>query len=396
MIYGFRGANIQSVFTLIENMDFKHFTLGRNYRSTQTIVSAARSVIENNSMQLEKTVFTQNEKGDKIVYYELPDTNAEALQVVKVIMALTRQRPTSGREKVKAGDIAILYRMSYLSRSIEEYLLRNGIKYTIVGGAPFYARKEIKDVLAYVRFLVNPSDQQAFLRIINTPKRKLGEKALEQVFDCFNKLNHVNIESSNALIQACNDVQLKGVAKKGMENFIATITHLSNFIDANGSSPRQVIEEIVRVTNYTDYLIESEKEKAEEKIANVVELAEIATSYSSLEDFIANMVLNNAETDTTEDAEEDKVKLLTMHSSKGLEFPIVIIVGANEGIVPHHKADTVESIDEERRLFYVAMTRAMKGLFITRSKVMPMNGVPYHCKSSRFVNEIDSEYVRKL
>lgn len=286
--------------------------------------------------------------------------------------------------------------MSYLSRSIEEYLLRNGIKYTIIGGAPFYARKEIKDVLAYVRFLVNPSDQQAFLRIINTPKRKLGEKALEQVFDCFNKLNHVNIESSNALIQACNDVQLKGVAKKGMENFVATITHLSNFIDANGSSPRQVIEEIVRITKYTDYLMESEKEKAEEKIANVVELAEIASSYSSLEDFIANMVLNNAETDTTEDAEEDKVKLLTMHSSKGLEFPIVIIAGANEGIVPHHKADTVESIDEERRLFYVAMTRAMKGLFITRSKVMPMNGVPYHCKSSRFVNEIDSEYVRKL
>jgi DNA helicase-2/ATP-dependent DNA helicase PcrA len=395
-IYGFRGANIESVFKLIENMDIKQYTLGQNYRSTKTIVAAARSVIVNNSMQLEKTVFTNNKQGEKVVYMECTDTNAEALQIVKLIMALTRKKPKPGEKRIKLGDIAVLYRMSYLSRVIEEYLLKNGIKYTIVGGCPFYARKEIKDIMSYLRFIYNPDDVQAFKRIINTPKRGIGEKTIEHLFHCQNDQKHVNIDNESMLMQACENATLKGTAKKGMEQFVATIEHLKDFILNNEATPSRAIREIVRTLKYNDYLIETEKKDAEEKIANVAELIEIAGQYDTLEDFICNMALNNVETEDTEDMEEDKVQLLTMHSCKGLEFPVVIISGANEGIIPHYKADTINSIDEERRLWYVAMTRAEELLFMLRSKMMPMNGVPNYCKESRFIQEIEPEYIAKI
>jgi len=398
MIYGFRGANIESVLKLIETMELKRFTLGQNYRSTKTIVEASRSVIVNNSMQLEKSVFTDNKQGEKIIYYELPDTTSEALQAVKIIMALTRKKPKSGEKQIKAGDIAILYRMSYLSRAVEEQLIRNGIKYTVVGGCPFYARKEIKDIMSYLRFIYNPKDLQAFKRIINVPKRGLGEKALEQLFDCQNGLSYANIDEDRMLMQACKDVKLKGAAKKGIDKFIATIEYLKEFIITNEATPSKAIKEIVNVLRYNDYLIETEKKDAEEKIANVAELAEIASQYETLEDFICNMVLNNVQTDENDEEEtsEPGVQMLTMHSSKGLEFPVVIILGSNEGIIPHYRADTVNSVDEERRLWYVAMTRAKEYLFLLRSKMMPMNGVPNYCKESRFVQEIASEYIAKM
>lgn len=396
-IYGFRGANINSVYTFIDKMELKQFTLGQNYRSTKTIVAASRSVILNNSVQLEKTVFTDNKQGENLMYFEEPDINSEALRIVKLILGLTRRKLKPGEKQIKRGDIAVLYRMSYLSRAIEEGLLRNGIKYTIVGGCPFYARKEIKDIMAYLRFIYNPQDTQAFQRILNTPKRGIGEKAFEEIFSCFSDLKHVNMNGVNMLMQACQSATLKGAAKKGLERFIAIIEHLNDFILTNEATPSRAIREIVHILKYNDYLIDTEKKDAEEKIANVEELVEIASQYDTLEDFICNMALNNVETDDTEEAEEDnKVQLLTMHSSKGLEFPVVIIAGSNEGIIPHYKADTVSSIDEERRLWYVAMTRAEEFLFMTRSKMMPMNGVPNYCKESRFIQEINPEYVTKI
>lgn len=396
-IYGFRGANIESVFKLINTMELKQFTLGQNYRSTKTIVEASRSVIVNNSMQLEKSVFTNNKQGEKIIYYELPDTTSEALQAVKIIMALIRKKPKPGEKQIKAGDIAILYRMSYLSRAVEEQLLRNGIKYTVVGGCPFYARKEVKDIMSYLRFIYNPKDLQAFKRIINTPKRGIGEKGLEQLFDCQNDPSYANIDEDDLLMQACKDVKLKGAAKKGIDKFVATIEHLKEFIITNEATPSRAIKEIVNVLRYNDYLVETEKKDAEEKIANVAELAEIASQYETLEDFVCNMALNNVQTDDEDgEAEEPGVQMLTMHSSKGLEFPVVIILGSNEGIIPHHRADTVSSVDEERRLWYVAMTRAKEYLFLLRSKMMPMNGIPNYCKESRFVQEIASEYIVKM
>ena len=390
-IYGFRGANIDSVFQLIENMDIKQFTLGQNYRSTKTIVAAARSVIANNSKQLEKTVFTNNKQGGKLVQAELPDPTSEALQAVKIIMGLTRRRPKPGEKAIKPNDIAILYRMSYLSRVLEEALLRNGIRYNIIGGCPFYARKEIKDVMSYLRFIYNPQDAQAFKRIINTPKRGIGEKSIEKILDLANSEN-----SDIMFVDACKLIKLTGSAKKGIEQFTSAITHLQEFISENHAIPAKAIREIVRITHYNDYLLETEKKDAEEKVANVAELIEIASQYDTLEDFIGNIALNSVETEDTDEAEDNKVQLLTMHSCKGLEFPAVIIMGANEGIIPHYKADTISSIDEERRLWYVAMTRAREYLFILRAKMMPMNGVPMYCKESRFVQEIAPEYIVKI
>ena len=384
-IYGFRGASVQAVLRMSEYFEgLREFILRQNYRSTKTIVGAARSLIEHNTEQIEKTIFTDNEEGEQVVYFETGNPQEEAVKVVKVIMGLIRF------ENFNKKDIAILYRMSYLSRAIEEALLKNGISYTVVGGVPFYARKEIKDIMSYVRFVYNPQDVQAFERIVNVPKRGIGKKGLENIHSVANSLQGDKID----LINACKNTELSGKAKKGLEEFNRTIKTLQELIE-EGESPETIIKSIVKLTNYNKHLLDTEKD-AEERIANVVELQTIASQYDSLEEFIYNMALNS---DINEDDDEeqvnDRVQLLTMHSSKGLEFKAVIIVGANEGIIPHWKADTLSGVEEERRLFYVAMTRAEKMLFIMRPRITHVNGAPMHAKESKFIGEIDERYLLK-
>lgn len=381
-IYGFRGADVRAVYDMIDTYNLKQFVLGQNYRSTKTIVDASRSMIQNNAEQLEKSVFTNNTCGTQIIQFNSADTKTEANQVVKIIKHHVRNGGSF-------SDVAILYRMSYLSRSVEEGFLKNEIPYEVLSGCPFYERKEVKDILGYLRFIMNPKDIEAFKRIINIPKRGIGDKSIDKILSC-QLSEDDDIINENTTIERCKKAELKGAAKAGVQKFVAIVEQLVDFLETH--SPQDCVKEVARLTNYFDYLTDNDRESAEERIANVLELSEIAASYVNLQDFLNNMILNNND---TEEVETDRVKMLTMHASKGLEFPVVIIVGTNDGIIPHQRAIACGDIDEERRLFYVAMTRAQEFLFLTRPKCMLRNGVPQRCQSSRFIDEIDETYIRK-
>lgn len=396
-IYGWRGANIDSIFTLISEIKFKHFTLSRNYRSTKTIVSAARDVICKNSHQLPKKVYTENSTGEKIALFELPDTVSEALHVVRLILSLTKQKKSDG-SYIKYGDIAVLYRMSYQSRILEEVLLKNSINYTIVGGLPFYGRKEIKDVMAYLRLLYNPSDWQALERAINTPRRGIGAKTLELLFDCFNVEDNGKMRTIHFLFSIFQQVQAKGCkgsTKKGLQQFAATLQRLYQFVVLDQAAPDDAIREVIRITKYQDYV--ASENDGDERIANLAELLEIATNYENTLDLVQSLSMYDIDKDQDQQSEkDDKIRLLTMHGSKGLEFPVVIIIGVINGTIPHHRADTPAKIAEERRLFYVAMTRAKELLFFTRALQTTTNGASFCSTVSRFIDDIDPYYIVKI
>lgn len=381
-IYSFRGSDLDAVLSVTDYFpDMKTFVLRRNYRSTKRIVQAARSVIANNSGQIKKEIFTENELGEQVAYLEFDSAQKEANNIVKLIMRLKRKG-------FEYKDIAILYRMSYLSRVVEEAFLENGIPYAIIGGLPFYARKEIKDVMAYVRLAVNPYDIEAFERVVNTPKRGIGKKSIAKIREVANDENSGRIN----IIEACERAELSGKAKQSLSDFVSLIQSIRKSIEEN-VSPKQILEQIVHETAYCSYLL---KEKdGEDRLANVEELISIASQYDTLEDFFYNMSLFSDISEVNED-NQNRVQMLTMHAAKGLEFKVVFIIGANEGIIPHWRAETTKEIEEERRLFYVAMTRAEKLLFITRPRTMHTNGRTVYAKESRFVKEIDPDCLRKL
>ena len=384
-IYSFRGANMDAVYDFMDTHGFRQFMLERNYRSTQTIVKAARSMIVNNVEPFQKEVYSKNEEGSQIVCATLSDTYDESAYIVRVVKAMKKRG-------YDYKDIAVLYRMQYLSRTVEEGLLKNSIPYQVVGGCPFYGRKEVKDIISYARFLQNPHDSEAFKRIINVPKRGVGDKSLERIFSCHQAIVCDTIPE-DGLLTACKETALKGKAKASMEQFMAIMHQLKDV--AETQSPAKLIDEIIRLIGYTTYLRQTEADTADERIGNLMELEEIASSYVDLQDFLNNMVLNTQKADD-ENEVFDGVNLMTMHASKGLEFPVVIMVGSNEGIIPHFKAMYDGDVSEERRLFYVAMTRAEKLLFITRPTVMMRKGMPTYCKQSRFITEVDDVYLKKV
>ena len=381
-IYSFRGSDLDAVLSVTDYFpDMKTFVLRRNYRSTKRIIQAARSVIANNNGQIKKEIFTENELGEQVAYLEFDSVQKEANNIVKLIMRLKRKG-------FEYKDIAILYRMSYLSRVVEEAFLENGIPYAIIGGLPFYARKEIKDVMAYVRLAVNPYDIEAFERAVNTPKRGIGKKSIVKIREVANDKNSGRIN----IIEACERAKLSGKAKQSLSGFVSLIQSIRKSIEEN-VSPKQILEQIVHETAYCSYLLK-EKE-GEDRLANVEELISIASQYDTLEDFFYNMSLFSDISEANED-NQSRVQMLTMHAAKGLEFKVVFIIGANEGITPHWRAETTKEIEEERRLFYVAMTRAEKLLFITRPRTMHTNGRTVYAKESQFVKEIDPDCLRKL
>lgn len=376
-IFGFRGSNIDAVLNSIDTQySFTKYVLSRNYRSTQTIVKAARDVIVNNQKQVPKEVYTENEDGDPIILYEEESDILEANRVVKIVKGIVR----SGN--MRYTDIAILYRMQYLSRKVEEAFLKNGIPYEVVSGNPFYSRREIKDVLSYVRLLHNPYDRESFIRAIGIPKRGVGEKSIEKVI-----LSQQTNETT--IIEAASKAGLRGKAKSGVDQFLSVYKTLKEVYD-HDPDPANLVREVVRITKYESILLEKD-EDAEERIANLLELISIAAEYEDLDDFLSNLTLNCMAED--EESNEGGVKLITMHSSKGLEYPVVIIIGANEGITPHKLADTQARLEEERRLWYVAMTRAEKLLFIVRSKLLISQGQTFRANVSRFVDEISANYL---
>lgn len=361
----------------------KNFVLGQNYRSTKTIVSASRGVIANNVSLFDKTIFTANEEGEPIYLMSRQNQASEAAAVAAKIGHCIR-------EGYKYSDIAILYRMSYLSRKVEEAFMRQQIPYKVLSGTPFYGRMEIKDLLAYLRFINNPTDQIAFERAISVPKRGIGETSINKILSCQDTLSS-DIMKPASFLDACKSVKLKGKAQTGLTQFITVCERLQE--DFTVISPKELVKELVELIGYESYLQDFDKETAEDRIGNVNELINIAAEHATLTEFLNSMSISDNGSD---DEDENVVTMMTMHASKGLEYPVVFVVGTNEGICPHWKALECCSVPEERRLFYVAMTRAKKRLFVTSSKSMVVRGTMKPCEPSRFIGEIPDEYALEV
>ena len=375
-IYQFRGSNIDAVLDTIEKAyPFTKYILSTNYRSTNSIVEASRSLICNNKKQVQKTVKANKPEGFPIVYYEENNAFDEANKVVKIIKSLV-----SG-QNLRYNEIAILYRSNFLSRAIEDALLKNSIPYKIAGGLSFYDRAEIKDLMSFFRLLENPHDEQAFKRIVNIPKRGMGEKTIKKILSFH--------DGENTILDACKKAELKGARKKGVDSFIKDFEELCENYETQ--EPQEVLQNIIKKIDYNTYLSSSYPSDYEEKMENVEELLLISGAYLESSEFVSSISLNyiNSEKD-----DQEAIHLLTMHASKGLEYKSVIIVGVNEGIIPHSMSSSTEKeVEEERRLMYVAMTRAEELLFITRSKLTNRRGFVMNSSPSRFINEIDKEWL---
>lgn len=376
-IYAFRGAKIEAVMNMRNRFkNMRVHLLNTNYRSTQTIVEASKSLINNNTKLVEKNLRSNNENGNPIIHFTEKDPAAEASRIVKLIKLCVE------KYGYKYNDVAILYRMNYLSREIEDALLKYRIPYKIIGGTNFYSRKEIKDVMSYFRLIINPNDVIAFTRAISTPKRGIGEKTIEKIV-AYSKDNNCT------LLEAALNATT-GKAKASSEEFVNIINELENEMETG--TPEEAIELMLKLTKYVKYTRDTEKKSiADDRIENLQELLELSSSFESIEELSANITLDSVAAENNE--EEDCVQLLTMHSSKGLEWNVVIVAGAIEGIAPSYRAKTNSEIEEERRLMYVATTRAKKLLFITMPKYTLKQGSYIRSLESRFTEEIDSQYM---
>lgn len=382
-IYSFRGASLNDILKIDRIFkNVKTFTLSRNYRSSQKIVSAACSLIHKNKTTIKKDLYSKKEAGENVIYFEERDQEAEAIRCTRLIKMLT------SKFGMKNKDICILYRMGYMSRAIEESFLKNSIPYSIVGGMPFCSRREIKDILCFAKTIFNPYDFESFKRTLNIPKRGIGEINLDRIKEHSRR----DVEPLDFLTVA-KEIELKGKAKKGLQEYSVLMRKLSDLRDEN-VSPSEFLEAVIQELDYYNLIEKEDPEGYEDRILNVKELVNIACTFESLEEFLENMSLNS-QMSSDEESSDDKVQLMTLHSSKGLEFKTVILIGCNEGTSPHYMANTQDSLEEERRLFYVGMTRAEQYLFLTRAKRVMQNGRYSYVNESRFIKEIDSQYLTK-
>ena len=358
--------------------------LEQNYRSTKKIIAAANTLIKNNSESLEKELWTDNTTGENITYVSAYDDGAEANWIAENIK--NSQKPLK--------DNLILYRTNSQSRKIEEALLKNNLPYRVIGGMKFYDRKEIKDILAYLRIIHNPNDIVSFKRIINVPGRKIGAKSV-QILDNYREQFGINYPQIIDNIEEVDD--LRNAAKLALNNFWNIYTYLierSAQIEVSG-----LIREIISKIGYKDYLkTEFSKEEAQAKEDNLEELENVASEYNGMNPreslwlFLEEVALI---TDMdTKDEREDYVTLMTIHTSKWLEEKRVFISWLEEGIFPHSRSiNDPKWLEEERRLMYVAMTRAKEKLFITRARERFYFGDYTRNAESRFMKEIPAEFI---
>ena len=388
MIYSFRGSDINAFFTFVEKHNLKQYKLERNYRSTQTIVNAANSVIKHNEKQFDKDLYSKKQEGGSVVVFNTSDQASEAALATKIATVLNR---TQG---IAYKDMAVLFRMSYLSRPIEDSFLSNGVPYVLLSGTPFYSREEVKDVVSYLTLLVNPMNMTALKRIINVPKRGVGDKSVEKLISSLQLRGSDVIMTLEDVLEELERVaseELKGKAKSGVQAFVALMHQLNDAMPV--SKPADMVDIVRGMTNYDDYLLHKDEASYDDRAANLDELHELAITSASLYDFVTGLVLAEETSNKKETAEG--VNLVTIHGSKGLEYKVVIVIGLNEGILPHYRAIMTGDTDEERRLFYVAMTRAKDYLFITRPNFMMQNGTPVAQRPSSFLAEIDERYVKQ-
>lgn len=383
-IYGFRGADIEAVMN-VRNIynDMKIYNLSRNYRCSQTIVRASKSLISKNTVLIDKKIRPARDyEGTPIIVSRTKTPQAEATKVVQYIGALRKKG-------LKYKDIAVLYRMSSASRTIEQALNTAKIKCKIVGGTPFFARAEIQDVLAYLKLLVNPYDFMAFKRLVAVPKRGIGEKTIEKIDEFAREYPGGPL----AIREAIEEIELKGKAGVALKELVKYLDELD--VAITEMEPHKLITKICTDLQIVNYLQTNPdyKNNWEERLCNIQELVNVASEYKDVEELLAQAALYTSDEESS-DEDADAVNLLTMHSSKGLEYKAVIIINCNEGTSPHYKSlGNPKQLEEERRLFYVAMTRAKDYLFMTFPDCIAVQGQLQYAKPSRFINEIDKKYL---
>lgn len=385
-IYGWRGADISNILSFEKDYPKAAvILLEENYRSTKRILEAANSVIENNSNRKPKKLWTSNSEGKKIFYHKALTEKEEAAYVVSKIQEL--KRPYS--------DIAILYRTNAQSRVLEEYFMKSNIAYTMVGGTKFYDRKEIKDILAYLRLVSNNDDDISLTRIVNVPKRGVGAGTLD-------KLNNVATSYDLPLFEVLNRIEMAGISAKVSKQLVEFYELVHGFTQMQDYlSVTELVEEILKKTGYREMLENERTIEAQTRLENIDEFLSVTQNFEkesedkSLLAFLTDLALV-ADVDRLEDETENNgsVTLMTLHSAKGLEFPVVFLVGMEEGIFPHSRAIYEESeMEEERRLAYVGITRAEEELFITSAYSRMLYGRPSSNLESRFIGEIPADLV---
>ena len=385
-IYSFRGADITNILNF--EKDFpgsKIIKLEQNYRCTQNILDTANNVIKNNETKYDKKLWTQNDRGDLAKIYRGDTEYDEASYIAEQINHLRRT------EKYNYSDFAVLYRMNAQTRSIEDILRREDIPYKIVGGLKFYERKEIKDIISYLRLVQNPSDNLSLNRIINEPKRGIGKTSLEAV-------EQTAEQAGTSMYEVIKNAQSYGL-NRVYTNSREFINCMEEFmVQKNNLKISELIQKILKDTGYIKALETENTIEAENRIANLEEFLNVATEFeeesaeNTLSEFLEGITLSS-DLDNVEET-EDSVTLMTLHSAKGLEFPVVFLVGMEEGVFPGFKSiGEDKDIEEERRLCYVGVTRAREKLFLTRSKQRTTFGSTSFNQPSRFLKEIPAEMV---
>ena len=396
-IYAFRGANINNILNFQKDYDgVKVFRLEQNYRSTKNIVNAANSIIEKNKTRLDKIVWTANDEGSKILVNRSMTDGDEGRFVASTIFE------TKMNEQLANGQFAVLYRTNAQSRAIEDALRKRDIPYRIYGGLSFYQRKEIKDVLSYLRILINPKDEEALKRVINYPARGIGQTTIERLIVVANHYNRSIFEVMQNLDKV--EIQINKGTKTKLQDFV---TMVQSFQVLNQSyDVFQITEHVVKKTGLFTELKKDGTPEGIARIENIEELLngmkdfveeqkELADSTGSLAEFLEDVALaTDLDKETNDD---DKVALMTVHLAKGLEFPYVFIVGMEEDLFPSGMSmNTRSELEEERRLFYVAVTRAEKQAYLTYTQSRYRWGKLIDAEPSRFIEEIDESFIEYL
>ncbi|MCA2224366.1 DNA helicase PcrA [Nonomuraea aurantiaca] len=385
-IYAFRGATIRNILEFERDYpDARTILLEQNYRSTQNILAAANAVIARNESRKPKNLWSDQGDGPKIVGYVADNEHDEAMFVAQEVDRL------SDEEGVKAGDVAIFYRTNAASRVFEEIFIRTGLPYKVVGGVRFYERKEVKDLLAYLRVLANPADVVSMRRILNVPKRGIGDRA-EAMLEALSSRERISFWE--ALRRAEEAYGMATRSLNAVREFVAMIEGLIG--KAEGMPPSALAEEILVATGYRAELEASEDPQDESRLENLNELISVASEFEeanpegTLVEFLEQVSLvADADQIPEADGGQGVVTLMTLHTAKGLEFPVVFLTAMEDGVFPHIRSlGEPKELEEERRLAYVGITRAQKRLYLTRAAVRSSWGSPSFNPASRFVNEV--------
>ncbi len=387
-IYRFRGADVRNILEFDQAFpDRDLLVLDQNYRSSQNILDAANAVIANNAGRSPKDLWSDSGKGHKILRYHADDESDEAQWIANQIAQY------HASDDIRWGDAAVFYRTNAQSRVLEEAMFRAGVPYKVIGGTRFYDRREVKDALAYVRAAVNPSDEVSIKRILNVPKRGIGDTTVGRI-DSWVRLHGLTFIEG---LRRVDETGVGGRAVKGVAAFVELLDGLTAAIERG---PAPLLEEALERSGYAAELVAEHSVEADGRLENLAELVGTARGYESVDEFLEQVSLvadTDQLPDTATDGDSSQSLLMTLHAAKGLEFPVVFLLGLEDGVFPHVRSlgDPVE-LEEERRLAYVGITRARRRLVVTHAWSRNLWGSSQYNPPSRFLDEIPEHLVEQV